>query len=189
MTIINPIFDHIAQALEVLLSQFADSPRLQAFIEVLLTQVQELEDEANAVLSTSLDNSEGDALDQYGALVGEPRDGLSDEEYRKFILVRIRANRSNGNPEVIAGILADLSGGAVKYRLLYPASYALDYQLDQPGDASLRSRWVKVLESVTPAGVLLAEVVESGPNAFGFEGDETALGFGEGEFNAVIINA
>lgn len=181
------IFDHVEQALAILASQFSNSTRIREMVRAISLQVQETEDAAFDLLSTTIEESVGDALDQWGEVVGEARGGLNDDQFRAIIRVRIRANRSNGNTEQIASILAELVGSPVFYELLYPAGYALSYQVDQHTAQACRDRWRDMMEDIRPAGVELEEIRENTPGAFGFEGNPNAEPFGIGRFTTELI--
>lgn len=105
------IADHDAVALSRLLSQFRGKPRFAALIRALVSGVQTLEDDADDLITLrTLDAATGASLDQYGAIVGEQRGALADDDYRRFIRARILINRSRGTPDDLAAILALLFG-------------------------------------------------------------------------------
>lgn len=98
------ITDHDEAALARLAEQFKEKPKLAAFLSVFHRQVQEAEDafwqlyEGRWVTSAT-----GYVLDLLGKIVGQPRDGASDAEYRSRIVARVKANRSSGTlPELIS---------------------------------------------------------------------------------------
>ena len=78
-----------------------------------------------------------------------------------------------------------------RYFLLHPAAFGFEYTRTVDAGyspAAVRTRLVQLLEAAQPAGVLLAEVRESQPGSWGFEGDDDALALGEGEFTTELIN-
>jgi hypothetical protein len=78
----------------------------QALLASYLVQVQELEDAVwSLYFGTMVEHATGDALDQLGEIVGQPRQGRSDEVYRVWILARSLVSRSNGKPEELLAIL------------------------------------------------------------------------------------
>ena len=180
--------NHVEIGLGRMIAWLRNSPNLMAFLRLLLEEVQELEDAMIAlILERSLNTATGAQLDQYGELVGQLRGGLSDKDYRRFLKVRIRANRSCGQPGTIAWVLSELTGVAVRYGLLVPAAFSLSFTANSHSTALIRSRIRKLLQAISPAGVLLAEINESTPGSWGFEGDEDALELGEGFFTTEVF--
>jgi hypothetical protein len=187
---VDYIPDHPERAEENRLSQFDKSTLIKAIVKLGVDEVQLLEDTLFALVWESLvDTAQGAQLDQYGKLSGEPREGLIDKEYRNLIKVSLRAKRSNGQPEVITSVVADLVElvGGVRYIPLYPAGYALDYLVSQRTAGTYRDRIVKLLLDITPAGVLLSDVKEGVLGYWGFEGDPNALPLGVGAWTTELL--
>jgi hypothetical protein len=89
--------DHVAEALARLPMQFRGKPRIEAFVRATTSSLQALEDASVQLLTAwVLDTAIGAQLDQLGVIVGQPRDGLSDADYRRILRARIAANRSDG---------------------------------------------------------------------------------------------
>lgn len=64
--------------------------------------VQDLESALQQVLrQRTLENAIGAQLDAIGAIVGQPRDGLDDNTYRRYCRATVAAHRSNGTVEDI----------------------------------------------------------------------------------------
>lgn len=117
---------HTAIALDKLLSQYKGKPRIAALISAFTDECQEIEDVLWDLLTKRLDidNSEGAQLDIIGKIVKQPRNGLSDVDYRVFLKVRIRVNLSTGTPEDMLAIAA-LLGLTIKLDEQYPAGIVL----------------------------------------------------------------
>lgn len=91
------VTDHVARGLARLKEQFKAKPNIEAWLTVLLTPVQRLEDALYQLLTErGIDNAIGAQLDALGKIVGQVRDGRTDEVYRRFIRARISVNKSNG---------------------------------------------------------------------------------------------
>jgi hypothetical protein len=72
-------------------------PRIQAFLETYLDELQSAEDVTYDVLVGMWPlTAIGVQLDNLGDIVGQDRGGLVDEEYRLFILGRIFVNKGDG---------------------------------------------------------------------------------------------
>lgn len=91
------ILDHTAEALDRLCQQFADKPQIVALLTALTGTVQDVETALWQLLTErSVDTATGVHLDAIGALVGQARASIIDEDYRRFIRARIATNRSRG---------------------------------------------------------------------------------------------
>jgi len=98
--------DHVARTLSLLIEEFKRSPLLNSTVKIIVTQAQEIEFEGNALLTDRrLSQAGGAQLDGMGSIVGEPREGRSDEAYREAIEFRIYINISNAEPETLIAAL------------------------------------------------------------------------------------
>jgi hypothetical protein len=91
--------DHVLLGLARLIWKYrGDQPRIQDFLRALLEETQSIEDAAWQVLTEIWPwTAVGAQLDVLGKIVVQMRSGLTDDQYRLFILGRIRVNRSNGH--------------------------------------------------------------------------------------------
>jgi hypothetical protein len=91
--------DHVTESLAAL-PPTLDKPNWRGLIGSVLAQVQAIEDATiSAILQRALPDAEGAQLDQLGKLVGQPRDGREDEDYRRVIGAKIAVNESQGGRE------------------------------------------------------------------------------------------
>ena len=109
---IQKILNHVAIGKGRFIQQYKNKPRMAAWLESYLVEVQAIEDAAFQVIDAIIDTSTGNALSKWGKLVGQENPGLSDDDYRVIIRARIRVNRSNGKPDDLIQIL-DLIAGAL----------------------------------------------------------------------------
>lgn len=148
------ITDHKARGLGLILSQFKDSPRIQALVSILLDRVQEFENLAWAYyLEQLIDNAIGVHLERLGRRIGEKRGPFTDDiEYRRVIKARALANASECAIQTIVDI-ADLimsphlSAPAPNIRFLPHGRkhFRLEYDIDtDPGD-DLRNALVRLV--------------------------------------------
>lgn len=120
--------EHKAQGLARLIAQYIGKPRLENLLCVYLNQIQDAED-ALWELATErfVDTAVGAQLDVLGVIVGQERQGLSDDDYRALIRARIKANNSEGTSNDIRGVvvaaLNDPPAGTVKVEELTIASF------------------------------------------------------------------
>lgn len=107
-------------ALSGFLSQFQNKDRINALIDAMFgdTGVQELEDDFRDLRQYHiLSNAVGDQLDQWGTLVGEEREGLSDDDYRDFIRARAAVNYLDVSRANMVTVAARLPGVPVRSRI------------------------------------------------------------------------
>lgn len=112
-------------------SQFRDKPRIAAILFALAEQLAGNEDDLWRVLEGGyIDNATGHDLDVLGQIVGQPRNGQLDDEYRRFIRARIKTNRSDGKIEQLLTIALLVLGGTatVELREYYPS--AIEVEID-----------------------------------------------------------
>ena len=182
------IFDHVDRALAAIVTKL-EKPNVCSLVRVAALEIEEFEDTAwAAIAERRLETAVGANLDQYGKLVGEPRNGLNDLDYRAFIGARIRSNLSNGTVgemQVILGIIGRALTG-VQYLPLYPAAMSFGYVTETPAQDPVAARIVAQMTEVAPAGVEVAYIVEATEGYFGFDGDPEALGFNEGIFSRTL---
>lgn len=187
---IQPVSDHGDQAVARLVSQYSEADRLRALIRLWADRVQEAEDAAYTVLTERwVPEAVGVQLDEMGAIVGEPRLGRTDAEYREAIEVRISVNRSGGEPERIIEFLLRIAGAdEVLYKEIYPAKV----EIFVLGDVSLTQ--AQRIRELIPAGVGTIYISESGGDLpFGFsELTEPSFtdrdGFGELGVHALAVD-
>lgn len=116
----------VAEGLGLLTSMYAKQPNVRNILTAILSQRQLLENvmfqvysgrnlRGAALYALPVTNS---VLDAIGALVGQPRDGLSDAQYQPIIFLRAAVNRATGRAtdwSKFAQILLGFSGGGVEY--------------------------------------------------------------------------
>lgn len=169
--------DHLAEALAVLLSQYRDKTRIVALVGALIAGVQTLEDTAFDVLvGTTFDVATEGTLDQWGVILGEPREDLDDGGYRDLLRAKLQVLRSNGTvPAVIRTWIAmNPDADEAWYRTAYPAGYRLHLQHDVALTDTQLARLLRLMDQVRPAGVN-AEYTET--TAGGFRFDIAGRGF------------
>lgn len=156
------IFNHVTRALDELVTKLR-RPRIQALMRVFARQVQEIEDAIFALVHERfLHTSQGAQLDQWGALVGLSREGVTDSEYRRLIQARMLLNRSSGTAPEVIEILRLITGnhGPVQAQPLYPAGVLLAYSTPTPLTDAQTTRVRAWMEEALALGVRLAGLAE-----------------------------
>lgn len=145
--------NHRQQGYDRLLDIFKDKPNIVGLINIYLKQKDSIENAIFQLLNSrhlsDLDTVVGKQLDIIGELVGQERLEDTDEEYRKYILLRIGVNNSQATQGYITNLLKDTTESTgVKYFPHYPASYIAEFN----GDYIPRN-FLTELQNATVAGV------------------------------------
>lgn len=190
------ITNHTQQALNRLMEQYRDLPRMTGVITALVDQIQDLED---AVFSLDqgrqLMFAVGQQLDNIGIIIGLQRNGLSDMEYLIFLLGTIAENYSDTTIETILGIVQSLFGSStVTLQELFPAAVGIG--VGSPTvDPSLYPVIFNIVQNSLGAGIALGfvDIYDAG-DQFCFEGG-TGKGFDDfntpgigGKFASIVYN-
>jgi len=127
MTIANDA-NHVSEGLALLLEQFKGKPKIAAVLSSFLKEIQDLEVVLQSLLnSRTIDNASDSTLDLIGRIVNQPRDILTDAEYRLWLKARIIINKSSGDIGEIYKVLQLISGnfdvGTFGLVSAYPASF------------------------------------------------------------------
>jgi hypothetical protein len=179
MSEIGYIADHVTRAWGFVVSQFSRARNLRALVEALAQEVQIAEDALqDLIYGLRLDSATDAQLDLLGSLFGEPREGLPDLIYRRFIGARLVIRLSQGTPDTVTTVASRLIGVPVEYRPAYPAGYRLQYTLPVPLDPNLRARILARIIEATPAGVGVELIESTTPTPFTF--GVSGLGFNQG---------
>lgn len=107
MSDLTEITDHAGEAVARLPMQHRDQPGIEAMVRALAAQAQEIETAIiDLLLDRTVETAIGVHLDRIGDIVGETRDGETDDEiYRRRVRARIYANRSSGTAEELIRIV------------------------------------------------------------------------------------
>lgn len=123
--------DHAGKMLARLAEEFR-KPRIMSILRGEAAQYQAIEDACWQLLTEfGVDSATGWALDVLGRIVGEPRQGALDADYRLRVRARIRVNRSDGTIEDVIEVVRLLIGSVllpsavIKLTEYYPAAFVL----------------------------------------------------------------
>jgi hypothetical protein len=177
------IYDHVDRAKANLTSDYSDAVKVRGLVAAFVSEIQEVEQVMyELIVSRYIGNASDAQLDQYGAAVGEPRAGLTNAEYRKFILARILTNLGEGEiPRLLEVVKTITSASRVKYTAAHPAHFLVEYVRGGYTSAAFRNRVKSQVLELTPAGVGFT-VIEANEGYFGFNDDPDAFGFDVGEW-------
>jgi hypothetical protein len=101
-----PAAESRAESLDLILSQYVESPRLLSWLGAYLDRGTALDAAIVDAYEDALDveRAPGVWLDNLGRIMGEPRRGRGDYEHRRGLRVRVLVNRSSGTPAELARI-------------------------------------------------------------------------------------
>lgn len=142
--------NHLRQTIQRLLFQFqgTNQPTIQRIVRSYACQAQQLEQVfLDLCVERALDDAEGAQLDGLGDIVGEPRRGRDDTDYRAAIRARIRINKGIANIEDIL--------------LVFTQALATSgFILTEPVPAHVTLEVVQALGPTTPSAQLLVELLD-----------------------------
>jgi hypothetical protein len=176
MTTANKItnVDLVSRAKGLLLNQFKDKTNINKIVDILVSQVQELDNTLiNLQEVRRLDNAHGIYLDNIGERLKVTRTSLDDDDYRTAIKVRMLKNKSRGTLKEVEDIISLMT-----YNLPHYIENTNPYVVEL-------SAYLACLN--TPAGLELIKelfpvnvgvrVMNTTSTPFGFEGNSNAKGF------------
>ena len=184
------IVDHVERAKADLLTQFRDSPKLNALLESIVIEVQLSENVIyDVIMLRLLDAAEGVNLDIIGKIVGRFRlDVSDDDEYRDLLRVQIRANLTDCGAEDIIYVASELVGLPVRYtQCTDHGSYIAHFHLEVVGGQDIEQaqldRIQELIDLVACSTVSWDFVSGSASTAFTYG---TGPGYGVGEYGRTI---
>lgn len=179
---------HVETAWSRLLSQFQDKERLKKLIEILLRPFQELEDALwDIYTNRNLDTDNDAQLDIFGRIAVEPRNGLTNADYRPILKAKLRALRSKGTgPDIIAITQLCLGSNGFTFEEIYPAAMYLTVTDVAVTDSQLQT--LKRLLRVKAGGVGLRIVDARGGVGvrFHYGSEGTGAGYGVGSYGTLV---
>jgi hypothetical protein len=118
----------------------ADTPNnITKLLTALVTPHQSVEDTLQQLRTNRwIDSAEGAQLDLLGKIVGQLRNGLDDDDYRRYLRARISANISDG-------LVEDL----IRVAVLIIDDDSITIEIDQQGMAAVVVRLSGALEATT----------------------------------------
>lgn len=156
--------DHIEQALDLLLSQFSDSPIIQELLKSWLLPLQQVEDDLIAFTEgNGISVATGEMLNTIGSWFGEERGGRSDSEYRSAILNKAIMSMQDGTTEKFIQAMKVLTNSDLVTFLEYYPRGVYAY-----AGRGWRNSLISDLHRVRPAGVMLRLIVDNDFNSAGF---------------------
>lgn len=159
-------------------------------VRALAGQWQGLEDALQQLYTErGIDTAVGAQLDLVGAIVGQPRNGLDDDDYRRLVSARSVVNRSDGAIERIIKVTRlviddeDLDEEALTVRVENHGNATQVVAVDGVGiTEGVANLLIAFLEEAQAGGVrtILESNIESEPTIVWFRWDTVNAGWDEG---------
>jgi hypothetical protein len=184
---------HAVEAKARLLHALQELPRLERLVEAFASRTQSEEIVAQQLRTMRwLANSTGAQLDGIGEIVGQPRRGKSDEDYRVYLAVRILMNRSSGTVDQLLAI-ANLVVGDGRTRIERYRPAAMVARIRDATTQELAGRLANIISVARAAGVQTTVEYSAADDAdtFTFASGDTAeydkkAGFGSGRKTVAV---
>jgi hypothetical protein len=145
---------HATEAVSRLCEFLKDKPKAIAYLTALCGPAQAIEDVLIQLLTErTVDTAIGAQLDTLGRIVGQDREGLGDDDFRRYIRARIATNRSSGLTNellLISRLIVNDSDAAIRLTPSYPATVVI------------RVSSIEVTEDVASALVKFLRLAASG---------------------------
>lgn len=178
----TPIPNHVAQALDRLITEYKNATNFRNLITALVGPIQDIEDMWTDMNTLRyLPSATGIQLDHIGSIVGLPRPaGMSDAQYILELYGQIKINTSDGQPEqAIQAFQLFTSAALILLDEDFPGEVLLESDYHFPDQASVQNL-LHLMGEVLPAGVRCDGFIEFDPtNAFSFDGSLPGSGFGD----------
>lgn len=163
--------DHCEIAKHRLAWQFHERTHLNELVCDIGDRCTEIEQGlADVKAFRSIETAFGDTLDNIGRTIGQPRNGLSDADYRVRLRARAQVIGSMGRPDELLAILVTLDDGFDLSQITlteeYPAAVVLHCQV-AAGEQPLGEAFARFLIQAKAAGVkIILEFEEQGVTLF-----------------------
>lgn len=152
------IDDYVDNAITRSITQYKERPNITGLLDASTEGKQEIENEAFILYNERwIATATGDLLNIAGEIVGEPRLGRDDINYRAAIQARILINVSGGEPESIMNAIRSLLNPVqVIYTEQWPAAFQLDIRIE-----NYDPLYTPIIKSLAPAGVAVNIIISS----------------------------
>jgi hypothetical protein len=178
--------NHVTEALDNLVQKFKGSGTLALFITSWVNEVQELEGVWFDLLQNRwIVTAIGAQLDGVGSIVGEARQGRSDDDYRIAIQSRVGINIGSGTAEqIIAYTKASSGASSVLLTEWFPA--AVIVRAITTLTTAQATIIGNTLKEIKGAGIRIDFIYGISPESELKKFDTAGQGFDQGKFAGVI---
>lgn len=178
---IEKITNYADIAIDRLIHQYKNKPKLEAILKAFASEIQELENTYFDLLEKrSFDTAIGYQLDRIGVILGETRQGLNDDEYRIRLKAKVFKNTSFGEPERIITLFKLLVNPNIIHISdleLSTIIIASDYEFNS---VDTLFTIINYMSGALPVTVRIDDIVTFDADApLSLDGDSLGLGFGD----------
>jgi len=158
---------------------FRSQPNIQKFIHALFVPMQDIENALQQLYEDFLMNAYGIQLDNFGTIVGQPRNAQTDAQYIISILAKIGENNSRSRRSDLIYVFGIVTGStSIHVVEAYPASVAIIG--NQNINGATAGQVLAIMQRVVGAGINVYGVsFTGGPGSFSFFGNPTGRGFSD----------
>ena len=182
MADVTTITSHVVDAVNRIITQYKDKPKLAGIITAFASNIQDLEDSTYGMVALrALVNATGAQLDRIGEIVGISRQSFDDDFYRILIYVQIGKNTSQANAEKIISIFALLTEANVVHLINLNAG-SIQLLTDGVIDEDKVNFIFQNMEDVVGSGIRIDHIMSFDDDSFAFEGvnsNSPGKGFGD----------
>ena len=174
---IKPLDSFVSEVINYL-PDYLRKDNLVKFMTVFLDRLEALD---NSFIQLAeyrlLVNAQGVVLDDIGTQMGLYRNGQSDDDFRTILLIRQASAGKGGTRPQVEEALQNLFS-ATNWSLYKGTNYRIDLYASSPcfDLVNISENIVETFPIMTQLRIVETDYLNMG---FGFEGDETALGFGD----------
>lgn len=157
------------------LSSKTHQPNMIKLVEIFLEEALKLEQAMIDLAEVkNISTAVGVWLDYIGAVVGLPREGLTDEAYREALRFKINVNTANGTVKSIINLVSTYTESVT---VSFTESGIAYGQLYLDGTKSVDKTLFELINEIRPAGVRVAIHTDITGNAFqpAFETNESSV--------------
>lgn len=146
------ITDYETRGVALLIERYR-KPRISALLKSWLSEAQAVENAFWQLLTKrAISNACGASLDVLGRIVGQPRNGLSDAQYRVWVSARAMVLRSSGRVQDLLAVAQRLvPSSTLRIDEYFPASQILRFAV--PFDFAVGMAMARTYASAKAAGV------------------------------------
>ena len=182
--------DYEVRGIDDLLGQWKELPRWRALVAGLAAGAEQMSDEWTEIgPGCAFDVATDDALDQWGKLIGQEREGCTDDEYRFCIAARAVAIRSYGTRDEVIALMAAGFGiefSAVSVRAFPPLAYIATANVASMPSDQHRAAMARIFEAARANCVNgIGALALDSDRAFTYGGAD-GTGYGDGTYAGVL---
>lgn len=180
---------HIQEAFDRLMEQLKSVSAFETVLRILNTQTQELEDAFQALFTQrTLTDAVGEQLDVLGRILGEPRAGFSDDDYRHRLSAKIRILRSSGSAHAILDAFKLLlPNNNLRFEVMGGAGFIFNLGLINTDFLPIYQRFIRKAKSAGINAQLVYQTVDDATSFWTDWGSTLTVGASPGNTTLTVV--